>query len=267
MAEPSGRTSRSRPRLIVGAACLAAGIILFLFGYSEIDFSASRYFAFVAGGALIVAAFLVLSMRAATLVTAVFVAAVAVEGPIPADGANALRVLGTARVPGYAASVKGFVGPTRDFPYRVFVGSPEGIGPFMVRPPERFRLDQPDYAPPAGVYSSAVSAGPSNILHHDGYSRLVSWHGPRPGGGSCLLELEVADAHRVAESLAVASGRLRSSLEGKAVIRLIASCSSHLPPPAGPTASPGTSPSPGSTPTPGSTPSAGPTLAQRNGPR
>jgi hypothetical protein len=261
MAEPGGRTARSRPRLIAGAACLAVGIVLFVYGYAEVDFSASRYFAFLAGGVLIVAGFLVLAMRAATLVAAVFVAAVALEGPIPGDGANALRVLDAARVPGYAASVRGFVGPTRDFPYRVFVGSPQAIGPFMVRAPERFRLDQPDYAPPAGVYSSAVTAGPSDILHHDGYSRLVSWHGPRPGGGSCLLELEVADAHRVTESLAVASGGLRSSLEGKAVIRLIASCSSHLPPAAGPTQSPGASPSPGST------PSSAPTLPPRNGPR
>jgi hypothetical protein len=265
MPEPSGRTARSRPRVILAAACLAAGIVLFVFGYSGIDFSSSRYFAFVAGGALIVAGFLVLSMRAATLVAAVFVTAVALEGPIPADGANAIRVLDTSQVPGYSASVKGFVGPTRDFPYRVFVGSPEAIGPFMVHPPDRFRLDQPDYAEPAGVYSSAVSAGPSDILHHDGYSRLVSWHGPRPGGGSCILELEVADAHRVAESLAVASGGLRSSLEGKAVIRLIASCSSQLAP--GPRPSPGGSPGPSGSSSPGSTPSSGPTLTQRSGPR
>jgi hypothetical protein len=261
MGQKAGRSARSRSKVIAGAACLVAGVALFLFGYPEVDFSVSRYFVFVAGGALLVAGFLVLSMRTVSLLTAVFIAAVAVEGPISADGANAQRVLDASRVPGYAASVKGFVGPTRVFPFRVFVGSPGGIGPFMVAPPDGFRLDPPDYAPPAGVYSSAVSAGPSDILRHDGYGRLASWHGPRPGGGSCLLELEVADGHRVTESLAEASGRVRSSLEGKAVIRLIASCSPQ------PAPAPGASPSAGATPAPGASPSSRPTLSQRTGPR
>src|SRR4029453_218723 len=261
MGQKAGRSARSRPRVIAGAACLVAGVGLFLFGFPGGGFSVSRYFLFVAGGALVVWGFLVLSLRAATLVTAVFIAAVALESPMPPDGANAQRVLDASRVPGYAASVKGFVGPTRVFPFRVFVGSPGTIGPFMVAPPGGFRLDPPDYSPPAGVYGSEVSAGPSDILRHDGYGRLASWHGPRPGGGACLLELEGAARHRGPESLAEASGRVRSSLEGKAVIRLIASCSPQ------PAPAPGASPSAGATPAPGASPSSRPTLSQRTGPR
>src|SRR5919198_1093555 len=100
MGEPAGRRVRSRPRVIAGVACLAVGLALLVYGYPEIDFSVTRYLTFVVGGILLVAGFLVLSMRAASLVTVVFVAAVALEGPIPADGANAQQVLAGSRVPG-----------------------------------------------------------------------------------------------------------------------------------------------------------------------
>jgi hypothetical protein len=254
MAPPSRPAVRSRGRTIAALACILIGTGAFLYGYSGVDVSLPRYVALVAGGALLVAGLLLRSMRAAAIVAGVFVAGVSLQGPLPADAAQALRVLNGVRVPGYASTGGGFVGPTRDFPYRAFVGPPKAIGPLQVKVPERFELDPANYTDSVGPYESAVAAGPSNLLVHEGYTRIATWRGPRPGGRTCILELEVADPHGVSKALAATSESLRSKFAGNAIIRLISSCV--------PAGAPGLGPVPGS----GPQPSAKPSVASRGGP-
>jgi len=237
---------------VAGVALLALGVAAFLAGYGGVDISLARYIAFVAGGALMIVGLLLLSIRTLAIVTGVFVAAVALEGPIPAASAQALRVLDTVRVPRYLPEATGFVGPTRDFPYRLFVGPPEAIGPFMVRPPARFKLDVTVYTAKVGAYSSAVAAAPTKILNHEGFTRIASWRAPRAQGRFCTLELEVADQQVVSEALSGFTGSFRSRLEGKAVIRLLSSCAKQALPRPEPTTS--------------STPSAQPSIKSRGGP-
>lgn len=251
--QPSAtRTARSRGRSAAGGACLALGVASFLAGYGGVDISMARYVAFVGGGALMIAGLLLLRVRTLALVTAVFVAAVAFEGPIPAGSAQALHVLDDVRVPRYLREATGFVGPTRDFPYRLFVGPPEAIGPFMVRPPARFSLDVIAYTAKVGAYSSAAAAAPTKILNHEGFTRIASWHAPRVQGRFCTLELEVADQQVVTEALSGFTASFRSRLEGKAIIRLLSSCAKQA--------------LPGPEPTTGSTPSALPSINRRGGP-
>jgi hypothetical protein len=247
--------------------CLAVGVVVFVFGYRGVDVSVSRYFAFVAGGALLVAGCLLLSRRAVALVLAVFVAGVALEGPISADSAAAFGLLDGARVPGYQAVARGFVGPARDFPYRVFAGPPSAVSPFMFDPPDGFTRDPLNYAAPEGPYTSEVASGPARttgalapsgptpeLLQHEGFARLASWRGPRTGGtGQCIVELEVADTARLKAALSEATPNVRLKLEGKAVIRLISSC--------GPVVSPAPQPGPSGS----QAPSSGPTLRPRRG--
>jgi hypothetical protein len=252
MGDRASVTVRSRGRNAAAAVCLVAGVVLFLFGYSGVDTSVGRYAAFVAGGALVVGGFVLLSLRSVAILAAVFVAAVAFEGPIPAAGAQALRVLDRSQIPRYQPTAKGFVGPTRDFPYQVFVGPPEAIGPFMVDLPARYQLEATTYSSKVGSFSSAVATGPTQILHHDGYTRIASWQGPREEGRICTLELEVAGDHFVSESLVTANQDLRSKLAGKAIVRLVASCATH--------------PLPGPTPAGSSTPATQPPGGRQGGP-
>jgi hypothetical protein len=226
MGDKSPVIVRSRGRT-AAATCLIVGLVVFLYGYPGVDSSVGRYAAFVAGGALIVGGFVLLSRRAIAILAAVFVAAVAFEGPIPASGAQALRLLDRSQIARYEPTAKGFVGPTRDFPYRVFVGPPAAIGPFMVEAPARYRLEATTYSSKVGAFSSAVATGPTQILHHEGYTRIASWQGPREEGRICTLELEVGSEHAVSESLVTTSGDLRSKLTGKAVVRLVAYCAAN----------------------------------------
>jgi hypothetical protein len=228
-------TRRSRRQIQTAVLCLGAGAAAFLFGYPRLDASVSRYFAFVAGGALVISGLLVLSLRLPALALAAFVAAVAFEGPISSDGAAAVHVLDGVQVPGYVATARGFLGNTREFPYRVFVGPPDLVGPSMVTLPPRFRRDLFTGNDPLGLKGSGSSLPPDLVLH-DGYETVASWHWPRLGKGSCSVQLEVADPARVVAALSVADEPERLALDGKAVIHLIASCAPESVP------RPGTSP-------------------------
>src|SRR6266496_3263076 len=108
MQPSAARTARSRGRPVAGVALLAISDSSFIAGYGGVDISLARYVAFVAGGALMIGGLLLLSMRTLAIVTAVFVAAVALEGPIPAGSAQALRVLDSVRVPRYLPEATGF---------------------------------------------------------------------------------------------------------------------------------------------------------------
>jgi hypothetical protein len=247
-ARPITRTRRS---VTAGVLFLTAGLIALLFGLPGVDISYPRYVAFVAGGASLIAGLLLLSLRSGAIAVAAFVAATAFEGPIPADGAAALRVLDGTRVPGYTATARGFVGNARVSPYRLYVGpssasGPNGLGPSMVEVPAGFELDA------TGGAATALTLLPL----HEGFTSLATWHATRPARAPCTLELETADPGMLAEALTLAPESIRSNLEGKAILRLIASCEPSPP------IRPGTSPSNG-----GPVPKSEQTRLERGGPR
>ena len=198
-----------------------------------------------------IAGLLLLSLRSGAIAVAAFVAATAFEGPIPADGAAALRILDGARIPGYSATARGFVGNARVSPYRVYVGpsdasGPSAVGPSMVDVPSGFELDA------TGSAATALTSLPL----HEGFTNLASWHATRPGRAPCTLELETADPGMLAAALTVVPESVRSNLEGKSIVRLIASCARS------PAPGPGRSPSNG-----GPAPKSEQTRLERGGPR